>query len=279
MLWMRSRVALLTLVALSGMSSFARAGDCCEPCCPPPVCVKKVCVTEWVPQHYEACRTVYKTEWKEEAYTTYKTECTPEVRTRSFTVNHMVTECRDEVRTVTKMVPTVEDRTITKNVYTTHQVTEMQCKTVDKGHYECRIEERAPTFFEKCHDKNKCCKPCYTTEKKVWVPCCVTVECPVTKCVKVCTPVTECIKVTVCKPVCVQETFKVNYTKCVPEVKTETYTVLVPHQVAVPCTRKVAICVPVVEKYTACKMVPVTVEKEVCEPCCEPKKKHHLFGG
>ena len=71
MLWLRLRVALLALVALAGMSGFARAGDCCEPSC----CevVKKICVTEWVPQTCEGTRTVYKTEWKEEAYKTYKT--------------------------------------------------------------------------------------------------------------------------------------------------------------------------------------------------------------
>src|SRR5580658_6472040 len=108
MLWMRSRVALLTLVTLTGMSNFVRADDCCAPsCCAPICCTKKICVTEYVPEHYQATRTVYKTEWKEEAYTSYKTECVPEVRTRTFTVNHMVTECRDEVRTVTKYVPTV----------------------------------------------------------------------------------------------------------------------------------------------------------------------------
>lgn len=35
MLWLRLRVALLTLVALAGMKSFAQAGDCCTPCCEP----------------------------------------------------------------------------------------------------------------------------------------------------------------------------------------------------------------------------------------------------
>jgi len=261
MLWLRLRVALLALVALAGMGGFAQAGDCCEPeCCP---IVKKICVTEYVPQHFEATRTVYKTEWKEEAYTTYKTECVPEVRTRTYTVNHMVNECRDEIRTVTKFVPVCEERTITKQVWTTQEVTEIHKKTVDQGHYECVTTDRCPNCFESFRDRNKCCKPCYTSTKKCWVPCLVCVECPVTKCIKVCTPCTEVVKVTVCKPVCEQITVKVNFCKLVPETKVETYTVLVPKCVPVQCVRRVAICVPVIEKYTACRMVARTVEKEV----------------
>jgi len=278
---LRTRVALLSLVAVAAIGGAVRAGDCCspcEPCCP---IVKKICVTEFVPSYYEACRTVYHTEWKEEAYTSYKTECVPEVRTRSFTVNHIVNECRDEIRTITKFVPVCEDRTVTKNVWSTQTVTEMCTKTIDKGHYECYQVERCPNCFEKLRDGHKCCcTPCYYSTKKCWVPCLETCSYPVTKCIKVCTPVTEVIKVTVCKPVTEQITVKVNFSKCVPELKTETYTVLVPKCVPVACVRKVAICVPVVEKYTACKMVPVTVEKEVvCTPCCTPSccKKFRMW--
>ena len=193
----------------------------------------------------------------------------------------MVTECRDEIKTVTKFVPVCENRTVTKNVWSTQTVTEMCKKTEDKGHYECSTEERCPNCFEKLRDCKKCCKPCYTTDKKCWVRCLVCVDCPVTMCIKVCTPVCEVIQVTVCKPVCEQITVKVNFTKCVPEVKTENYTVMVSKCVAVPAVRKVSFCVPVEEKYTYCKMVPVTVEKEVketcCTTCCTPKccKKWH----
>ena len=271
--------ALLAGVAMIAANSAVQA--CGVPCEAAPVavpCYRTITVTEWVPETYETTRTVYKTEWKEEAYTTYKTECTPEVRTRTYTVNHMVTECRDEVRTVTKYVPTVEDRIITKQCWTTQQVTEIVHKTVDQGHYECQIVERKPTCMEKCKDRNKCCKPCYTTEKKVWCPCLVCIDCPVTKCIKVCTPVTECIKVTVCKPVCVQETFKVTCTKCVPECKTETYTVCVQHKVPYQATRTVSVCVPVCETYTACRKVCHMVEKEVCceNTCCRQSLRDRL---
>ncbi len=274
MLWLRLRVALLTLGAMTGLCGLASAQDCCcpPPCCPPPCpIVKKICVTEFVPQHYEACRTVYHTEYRDEFYTAYKTECVPECRTRTVTCNTFVTEYHDEVRTVTKMVPYCEDRVITRNVWTTQHVTEICKKTIDQGHWECYCCPRCPTPAEAAADANKCCKPCYFTTKKCWVPCLVCIDVPVTRCVPVCTQVCETIKVTCCKPVCESFTVKVGCTKCVPVCKTETYTVLVPRCVPVQLCRKVAICVPHVEKYTACRMVPVTVEKEIiCEPCCTP---------
>ncbi len=274
MLWLRLRFAVLSMVVVAGMGNVARAGDCC----PPPTCctiVKKICVTEWVPEHYEATRTVNKIEYRDEVYTAQKTECVPEVRTRTCTVYRTVTECRDEVRTVTKFVPTVEERMVTKNVWTTQTVTTMCKKTVDQGHYECKEVCRGPNLCEMLRDRNACCKPVYTKTVKCWVPCPVCIEYPVTKCVKVCVPVCEKVCVTVCKPVCEQITVKVNYCKQIPETRTETYTVMVPRCVPVQCTRRVAVCVPVVEKYTACRMVPRTVEKEVVEsvPCCVQKYK------
>src|SRR5437868_12625527 len=102
MLWLRMRVALLTVAVLGVMGSFARAQDCCEPCCVP---MKKICCTEYKPEYCEGTRTVYKTEYKDEVYTSYKTECVPEVRTRTVTCYKWVEEIRDEVRIVTKMDP------------------------------------------------------------------------------------------------------------------------------------------------------------------------------
>jgi len=272
MLWLRLRVALLSLVTVAAVENVALAG---APCCPPPApccctIVKKICVTEFVPEHYECTRTVNKIEWKDEAYTATKTECVPEVRTRTCTVYRTVTECHDEVRTITKFVPTVEERCVTKYITQTQTVTTVCKKTVDQGHYECREEPRCPTRREAKRDACLCCPPCYTKTVKCWVPCLVCIETPVTKCVKVCVPVQEKICVTVCKPVCEQITVKVNTCKLVPETKVETYTVLVPKCVQVQCVRRVAVCVPVIEKYTACRMVPRTVEKEVIEtvPCC-----------
>jgi hypothetical protein len=242
--------------------------------------MKKICVTEYKQECYEATRTVYKCEWKEEAYTAYKTECVPEVRTRNVTCNKLVPEYHDEVRNCTKYVPTCEERTVMKPCWTTKEVVEICRKTVDQGHWECCEVERKPTCMERCHDrKNKdcCCKPVYTKTEKKWIPCPVCIETPVTKCVRVCTYVPEVVKVTVCKPVCYQETVKVCTYKCVQECKTETFTVMVSKCVPYPAVRKVAVSVPVIEKYTAVRLVPVCCEKWVpcCEPVCCKEKKHH----
>jgi hypothetical protein len=156
-------------------------------------------------------------------------------------------------------------------------VTCMVKKCVDQGHFECRLvakEPPAPTMMQRlCHKKPKvdpCACPEFET-KKVWCPCPVWIECPVTHCERVCEKVPTVCKTFVCKPVHYTETFKVNYCRTVEECKTETYTVLVPKCVPVPCVRKVAICVPCVEEYTVCKMVPVTVKKLVpCAPVCCP---------
>jgi hypothetical protein len=75
--------------------------------------------------------------------------------------------------------------------------------------------------------------------------------------------------VTVNKMVPTQQTVKVCKTRCVPECKTETYTVMVKHCVPYEATRTVSKCVPVCETYTACRMVARTVEKQVaCAPSC-----------
>ena len=69
--------------------------------------------------------------------------------------------------------------------------------------------------------------------------------------------------------------------KGVSEVVNETITVNVRKCVPYQATRCVATCVPVVEKVTACRLVPHTVCKQVpvCEPVCEPVccKKKGLF--
>ena len=84
--------------------------SCCAPApttsCAP--ATQTVCVTEWVKENYTTTRTVNRTECVQEAYTAYRTECVPETRTRVCTVNRMVPEYRDEVRTVCVSVPTVE---------------------------------------------------------------------------------------------------------------------------------------------------------------------------
>src|SRR3954470_1594933 len=123
--------ALLGGVVLSAAVMPVRAGDCCggsapiaapapviasdscgspscAPACAPAPAMRTISVTEWVSEQYETFRTVCKTEYVNETYTAYRTECVPETRTKCVTINRMVPECRDEVRTTYKCVPTVE---------------------------------------------------------------------------------------------------------------------------------------------------------------------------
>jgi len=271
---------------------------------------KTVCVTEYVPESYTATRTVYKTECVPQKYTTYKTECTTETRTRNVTCYKTVTEVVDEVRTVCVCTPVQEERTIMKHVVTCVPVTTMTCKTIDKGHYECKEVECGPTLGERLHglfakrhsscgcDTGCGCEPscgcetaCPRTKTvKVWVACKETIQVPCTRMERHVECVPEKCMVTVNKMVPTQKTFKVCKTRCIPETKCETYCVSVPHQVAVECTRMVSRCVPCTETYTACRMVAKTVEKKVlcdtgcgcatscCETSCCESKKHAFFG-
>jgi hypothetical protein len=257
------------------------------PCAP---AMKTICVTEWVPESYTATRTVYKKECVAEKFTAYKTECVPETKTRTFTVLHKETYEVEELRTVCVSECVQEERLVTKRVVTCVPVTTTVCKTVDNGHWECKEVECGPTFKErlakltsKLHRHDECgCDPCATCNTceaacprtktvRVWVSCKTTVQVPCTKMERKVECVQEKCLVSVKKLVPHQEKVKVCKTRCVPEVKTETYTCLVKKCVAVEETRNVIKCVPVCETYTACRMVKHTVEKQVpCAPCaCE----------
>jgi hypothetical protein len=271
--------SLLAGVAVFAASSSVQASACpCATPAPAAPCYKTITVTEWVPVSYQATRTVYKTEYVTEKYTAYKTICVPETRTASCTVNKMVPEIREEVRTCYKCVPVCETRTIMKKQVVCKQVTTVTRKCVDKGHYECCTVDAGPSCMDRLR---KCCDPCYcpcprTKTKKVWVSCKVWIETPCTKTVKEVVCVPETIQVTVNKMVPYQETYKVCTHRCVSEVVNHTYTVNVRKCVPYEATRCVARCVPVVETYTACKMVAQTVCKQVpvCEPTCVPCCKH-----
>jgi hypothetical protein len=209
----------------------------------------------------------------QEKYTAYRTECVPQTQTRTFVVNKMVPEMREEVRNVCVSVPTVETRTCLKPVVTCKPVTTVCRKCVDIGHYECRevpCREGCLTRLRRCC-KRDCCEPCTPPTKtvQVWVPCKVWVETPVTTMVRTCEWVPTPVQVTVCKLVQKQETVKVCSYRCVAEQKTETCTVLVPRSVPYEAVRTVARCVPVQEKVTCCRMVSRVVEKQVpVETCC-----------
>lgn len=83
------------------------------------------------------------------------------------------------------------------------------------------------------------------------------------------------VTVTTCRHEYRQQAVQVTSCRAVPQVCTENYTVCVPHQVAVPCTRTVCVKVPYTETVTLTRMVPYTVQKQVpvaasccSRPCC-----------
>jgi hypothetical protein len=268
------RTPLLVGAVLAVLAGSARAGDCCEPCATPcGPAFQTVCVTEWVAENYETTRTVYKRVCVQENYTAYRTECTAETRQRVVTVNKVVPVEVERVCTSYTCVPTVETRTVMKPVTVCKPVTTVHRKCVDMGHYECRevpCGDGFMTKLRKCFHKQDCCEgPPPTKVVKVWVPNKVWVETPVTRMVRTCEYVPTPVQVTVNKLVPVQRAYKVTTYQCVPEQVTQTYTVLVPHQVAFPATRTVEKCVPVVEKVILCRMVPRTVQKQVpVTGCC-----------
>ncbi len=270
---------VLATLGLPAQASHGAGSSCCDGaasssaagCCGPTT--QTVTVNEWVPENYEATRTVYRNQCYTEKYTAYRTECVSETRTRQVTCNRYVTEYVDKPYTTWTCVPTVETRTVCKKVWTCNPVTTCTRKCVDQGHYECR-EVPAHSLFG-CFKKHKTdpCDPCApvcqpTKTVKVWVPCKVWIEVPCTKMVRTCQTVQETCQVTVMKRVCTTQVRKVAVCKCVPECKTESYCVLVPRKVPYEATRTCNRCVPVVEKYTACRMVCRTVQKQVAVDCC-----------
>ena len=242
-------------------------------------------VTEWAPEQYQATRTVCKQESVQETYTAYRTECVAEQRTHQVTVYKSVAETHNETRTVCRSVPTVEERTCMKQVVTCVPETTYTHKCVDNGHWECREVECGPSLFDRlgklCHRgcdrgcgcdsgcgcETECAAPRTRTER-VWVSCKQDVCVPCTHMVRhvECVPTVE--HVTVCRQVSEQVTVPVTCFRCVPEVVSQTCTVMVPHQVAYQATRTVCHSVPVQETYTACRMVCHTVEKQVA--CAAP---------
>jgi hypothetical protein len=291
----RLGLVLLTGTVLAAAGAPARADDCAPPApapCAP--ATQKVTVREWVPETYQCNRTVYTTECRQEVYTAYRTECTAETRTRTCTVYRMVPETHTVMQNICVTVPVVEERTTWQTHVTCRPVTKIVKKCEDHGHYECREVPCGPTLHErlkKCFHHHDCCEcePCCVRTKtvKVWVPCKVWVDVPVTSYERVCEQRPVVCKVTVCKTEIRQQPVQVTTCKCVPEARTETYTVMVPRQIAYKATRTVAVCVPRTEVVTATRMVCRLVEKEVpvttcCSPCapaeCAPCccKKHHF---
>jgi len=311
MTWQRLRLALLTSVVLAAAQGAVWADDAKDddddaaekmdkPAekkadAPAAACTtRKICVQEWVPEWYESTRTVYKSETAQEKYTAYRTENVTEKRVRTV-YKQVPTTCEVE-KTVCKMVPCQEERTVYDRVAVCKPCTYTVRKCVDKGHYECREVPCGPSLMERvhgCFKKSSCCDPCApccepcprTKTVRVWCPNKVWCEQTCTKMVKSYECVARKCTVTVCKPV--YEKVKCTQTVCKCVAAQEEYTCCVAKCVPYEATRCVTKCVPVCEKVKCCRMVCKTVEKEVpCETtCCSPCEAsccgsggHRLFG-
>jgi hypothetical protein len=245
------------------------SGDCCPPAAP---AVQTVRVCRMVPTWVDQQVTTHRTEWRDENYTAYRCEVVPETRTRCYTVYNHVKHC--EMKPVTRcvQVPCVEYRTEYETRKSLRWVTETKTCYEKKWYCTTKCVEDKPGFFARlCRKKDDCCDPCpkYKVETE-WHSCKV----PVCKEVRKLRCVEECVPV--CKQVC---TYRTEHRtemvpcvtwKCVPETRTETYTVCCTKVVPYTACRKVPVCVPCTTTVKVCKMVPTWVDVQVpaCDPCC-----------
>lgn len=285
-----SLVAATALTARAEDPQPAPAAPAADPCAPQ---YRTVCVKEWVPETYQATRTVYDRVCREEKYTAYRCETVPETRTRQVTTYRQVPETKEVVRHVCVTVPVVEERTVMKTHWTCVPETRVVRKCVDKGHYECKEVPCGPSFMDrlrKCFHKDCCddgCEPCVVRTKtvKVWVPCPVWEEHTVTCMKRICehVPVKTCV--TVCKTQIKEERCQVTCYRCEPVTRTENYTCYVQRKVPYEATRTVVHCVPREEKVTCTRMVCRTVQKQVpvetcsVETTCCKSRWFHRCGG
>jgi hypothetical protein len=300
MLWQRLRYALLVGAVIAALGGNAWADDAAPAApapnpnpapaanpapAPAPAAAGAPCgggyqtiyVNEWVPETYTTTRTVYRQEWREQQYTAYRYECVPQCVTKNVTCYRTVTEWKDVVRTCYERVPVCVERTVMKKVVTCQPCTKVIRKCVDRGHWECC---EVPTLLGRIqlarYQKNACCDPCAcppcikTRTQKHWVSCPVWEECCVTVMQQVCTYVPTVVKCTEwkCVPKCVTQ--RVCCTRCVPECRQITCTVMVQKCIPYQACRKVCVCVPCCEQVTCCRMVCRCVAKQVpvCAPCC-----------
>jgi hypothetical protein len=296
MVWQCLRKSLLigVVLAVYPAAGWAEEAAPTAPPAAPAHAMRTICVRECVPETFTTTRTVYERVCKQEKYTAYRCETVPTQQTRTVTVFKTVNETKPVTRTVWECVPTVEQRTVMQPHVTCKPVTVMTRKCEDHGHYECREVPCQPSLWQRLKkhcQKNDCCEPCCpppTKTVKVWVPCKVWVEVPVTKMQRVCEyrPVT--CQVTVQKRVAKQVTEQVTVCRSVPVQQTQTCTVMVTKRIPVEATRTVVVCVPKQETVTCTRNVWKTVQKQVpVETCCETTccsspcggRKHHFGRG
>jgi len=242
-------------------------------------------VTECVPETYTAKRIVYTPQTRVEHYTAYRCESVPVVREHTVTVYNRVPVTEVQVRRVCVNVPAVEERTVMRPCWTTQTVTEMRCRWVDRGHYECReVYSHRAAMHNRLHKARRhghhgdCCEPCPepcpppTKTVKVWVPCKVQEQYPVTTCRRVCTMVPTVVRVNVCRQVWREERVNVCSWRCVPEQRVCRTTVMTTRTVPYQATRTVTVCVPTEQLVTCTRLVSRTVTRQVpvspCEESC-----------
>jgi hypothetical protein len=281
------RKAALLGAVLAAVTPSARAdvGGCAPPpCAPAAPQFRTVYVTECVPETYQARRVVYTPQTRVEHYTAHRCESVPVVREHTYTVYRQVPVTRTEVRRVCVNVPVCEERTVMRPVWTTQTCTVMRTRCVDRGHYECRevyshrAAMRNRLHGHRRHGHGDCCEPCPppcpppTKTVKVWVPCKVQEQYPVTTCRRVCTMQPTVVRVTVCRPVWQDRTVTVCTTQCVPEQRVCRTTVMTTRTVPYQATRTVTVCVPSEQLVTCTRMVTRCVARQVpvapCEDSC-----------
>jgi len=271
----QARIALLIGALAAVAVSPARAQDA-APCGPK---TRTITITECVPETYQTKRIAYKVECRTEMVDGVKCVCVPEVRENVYTVIKKVPVTTMEVRKVCCNVTEYQDRVVTKSCTKYVQETKMCKKLVALGRWECREVCRAGIL-----DKllKGCCDPCdpccnQPRTRKVWVPCPVYKECPVTVCKKICVQEPMTVKVAVCKQITKEVPVQVCRIQCVEEKKVDKCTVYVQKQVPCKVARTLRVCVPYEETVTCTRMVQRTRDIVVQDGCCPPPRCG-LFG-
>jgi hypothetical protein len=254
-------------------------------------------VTQCVPETYQVKQVVMVPQTRTETYTAYRCECVPVVRQQVVTCYRTVPQVQTVTRRVCVTVPVCETRTVMRPCWTTQTVTTMVTKCVDRGHYECRqVYSHRAAMHNRMHQhrhRHDCCPPpcpppCKTV--KVWVPCMVQIQCPVTRCQRVCVMQPVQVQVRTCRQVWREVTCQVCTYQCVPYQVTRNYTCYTTRMVPYQATRCVTVCVPTEQMVTCTRLVARTVAVAAPAPCntgcndccvttCCAQKKHGLRGG
>lgn len=277
----------------------APAGPACAP--PAPACVPAVQYVQKVvmcPTYVTENRVVTCVERRPEIrtytctvnrivrdVTPVQRQCTvmvPQVQRKTVTCMVSKPVWTDQVRTYTVMVPQCETRQGTRTVCRMVPVQETRTVCEDQGRWEERPAACAPALPPPC---GPCVAAMAPQMQRVWVPNVVQkqiqVTCmkpqitqePCTYQVMVCRPEQRQCTVRVCHYEQVPVQREVCQTVCVPQVRTWTENCVtcrvVPEQQQRQCTVMVPHQVQKTVQVRVCRMVPQTIQVPVCQPCCD----------